>query len=406
MNPKLADTLVLVFSQGASLRGWEQSGRLGREWAMIRGLLECYAQVVFVTYGDADEEMVLRRTATEDEAARIAVIANSRGLAAGPYSNEIVRGVVAECAGPSVVVRTSQMAGGEVAVRLTHALRAVGKTVGLVARGGSLWTRFVAHEHGPHSREAVESAVRERVLCCEADVVVGTTAEMVQDLAWRYGLDPARTAVIPNYVVSDGALGEPQDREKGLLLYAGKLTARKRVGLLIEALALLPETTRAGVKLEIVGEGPQQAELEQLAARLGTPVVFRRGLTYDQLRERMSRCELFLHASELEGHPKLVLEAMACGAAAVVTDAPGLAEVVEHGLTGLRLAPEARTMALAIGELLADPEWRGSIGTAAARAARGTYALPAVLKKEAAAHALALSHGRGRGEGFVTRMSA
>ena len=66
-------------------------------------------------------------------------------------------------------------------------------------------------------------------------------------------------------------------------------------------------------------------------------------------------------ASALEGHPKTVIEAMALGAAVVVADAPGLGEVVTHGVTGLRVEAQPGPIADAIGFLLDEP-WREQMG--------------------------------------------
>jgi glycosyltransferase involved in cell wall biosynthesis len=56
---------------------------------------------------------------------------------------------------------------------------------------------------------------------------------------------------------------------------------------------------------------------------------------------------------------------MGCEVAVVASDAGGLPEVVEHGVTGL-IVPRGDTPALAeaIGSLLADPERRRSMGIA------------------------------------------
>ena len=275
-------------------------------------------------------------------------------------------------------------------------------TAALIARGGYLWTRFVAHDEGPHSQAAHDSAARERFLCQAADMVVGTTPDMVEDLSWRYGLDPLHTAVIPNYVLVDEMPRGAAGRTPGLLLYAGQLVARKRVDVLVQALALITPEVREAIRFEIIGDGPERAALERLAASLKVPVVFRSRVPHHDLLARMRECELYIQASELEGHPKTVLEAMASGAAVVVADAPGLGDAVTHGVTGLRVTPDARSFAHAIEELLNDQEWRDMMGSAAAQATRSSLGLDTILPMEVAVHRRALEQARRRaamGEG-------
>jgi glycosyltransferase involved in cell wall biosynthesis len=58
-----------------------------------------------------------------------------------------------------------------------------------------------------------------------------------------------------------------------------------------------------------------------------------------------------------EGFPMTLLEAMACGTPAVVSDLGSLREIVEEGATGARFRPgDAQALAQIIEQLVADPE--------------------------------------------------
>jgi glycosyltransferase involved in cell wall biosynthesis len=391
----IADALVLVFTYGVSLREWEVSGMLGREWALYHNLLPHYRKLVIVTYGRQDDAATLADIMrSSPDADRVSLVCNTHNLTPAQYVASLPLRVQTELMGfDTAVVKTNQMAGGDIAVRITESLRSQGIVAALIARGGYLWTRFVAHDHGPHSQAAVEAAARERTLCLAADAVVGTTDEMVADLAWRYGLDPVCTAVIPNYALTDREPVCAHDREKGYLLYAGQLIPRKRVSILIEAINLLADNVREGLNFEIIGDGVERANLEALAKKLNVPVTFANRVPHDQLLVKMRSCTLYLQASELEGHPKTVLEAMAAGAVPVVADAPGM-EVVQHGVCGLRLGPEPRLFAHAITELLADADWRSSLGATAASTTRAAYSLSRILQQEVAVHQRALDRAR------------
>lgn len=393
MEPHTADTLVLVFTPGVSLRTWRETGMLSREWALYERLAEHYERIVVVTFGDADDGEYLRAAATAEVWARTVVVSNTDGLPASGYLESVpLRTAAAVGEARGVVVKTNQMLVGELAATIADAIRGRGIPVGLIARGGYLWTRFVAHEHGPHSPQALDAERAERALCTAADMTVGTTAEMVEDLAWRYGLDPTRAVVVPNYVLTDRPESD-EAREEGLVLYAGQLVARKRVDLLIEAIAIVAEGGRK-VQLEITGDGPELRRLKALAAERNAPVNFRPRIPHDQLLERMRRCSLYAQASELEGHPKTVIEAMASGAPVLVANATGLAGVVTHGSNGLRVEPDVHAIAHAMEELLADADWRDSLGAAAARTARAAYGLPGIVERELAVHRLAFEQGQ------------
>lgn len=390
---RVADALVLVFTAGVSLREWERTGMLEREWALYRRLAPSYGRLVLVTYGVDDGPVAAGL------GPGVTLVCNSGGLEAVAYSASLAKrvGDATEGAG-SVLVKTNQMEGGDAAVRIARHLRATGQRVGLVARGGYPWSRFVAWEQGPDSSAALEAGAREGELCRAAGVVVGTTETMVSDLAWRHGLAMGRMRVVPNYVLTPACDESAREQDRAGLsgkdgqtvLFAGRLTAQKRVGLLIEAMARLPEDLRAGTTLGIIGEGPQEAELRELARTLGVRAKFEGRIPHAALLERLGRCTVYAQVSSHEGHPKTVLEAMSAGAAVLVSDGPGLGEVVEPGQTGVRVAGHADVIAAELAVLLRDPGLRGRLGRVARREVRKRLSLDRVIDLELGAHAAAL----------------
>lgn len=402
MSTFLADALVLVFTDWSSLRRWLESGQLERDWAMDDAMGRHYRRLMLIStdhesgldFGDALARRVLVDGSTP---APTEFVTNTSGLPLEQYLDE-VPGRVAETLADagSAVVRTHHMAAGRLALRITARLRRAGKQVGLLARGSYLWSRFAAHEFGNASREAIHAAAVERELCTAADAVAGTTGKMVDDLAWRHSLDPQKGIIVPNYVLADGPVPSAAEREPGLLVYVGKLVRRKRVELLIQAVARLPDQVRNAVRLHIIGDGPMQPELQRLATNLNAPVRFLQRRPHAQLLDELRRCQLFLHASELEGHPRSVIDAMAVGAPVLVADTPGLGSVIQHGATGIRVPADPEAFSTAIGELLADEDWREMLGSAAARVTRAAFGLDQILALELASQRLALERGTSR----------
>lgn len=387
------DALVLVFTRGVSLVEWRATGLLEREWALYEGLRPHYGSIVVVTWGGREDLAV-------DLGPGVTVIANEAGQAEEMYAAGLparVRGVLSGRSG--IVVKTNQMSAGDSAVRIAAELRRGGARVGLIARGGYLWSRAVAREAGSGSAAAIAAARAEGDLCRAADVVVGTTHEMLDDLAWRYTLDASRGALIPNYVLDDAPVGAASGRKAAEVLYAGRLGREKRVDLIVEACARLRGAVEPAITLRVVGDGPEETRLRARARELGVDAVFEHRLPHRELLERMSRCTVYAQASEYEGHPKTVLEAMACGAAVVVCDTPGLGDVVQHAVTGLRCPPAPEAMARMIEGLLADADWRESLGMRAAEETRARLSLSKILGVELAAHRRALAGGaRAAGE--------
>jgi len=92
--------------------------------------------------------------------------------------------------------------------------------------------------------------------------------------------------------------------------------------------------------------------------------------------------DCFVLASQTEGMPGALLEAMAWGLPAVTTDAPGCEELVVDGRTGF-VAPRGRPQELAslIGRVLANPERSAAMGRAARRRALERFSLRAVVRR-------------------------
>lgn len=117
----------------------------------------------------------------------------------------------------------------------------------------------------------------------------------------------------------------------------------------------------------IIGEGPKEAELKELAVKLLPPrAVLFPGTVRDP--ERYYRVAgLFVLPSQFEGFPNALLEAMACGCAVIATDSPGgTSEIVRHGVDGLLTPPgDVRTLAREMDRLMTDAGERSRLGARA-----------------------------------------
>lgn len=170
-------------------------------------------------------------------------------------------------------------------------------------------------------------------------------------------IDPARITSIPNFTDLTPYPGVP---EGDYFVYFGRLLYEKGIDTLIRAAGRLPVG-----RLELVGEGPLQGELEDLARREGGGRVGFRGFrTGDELRRLISGAQFVVVPSRwYENLPFSVMEAMAAGKAVVAADIGGIPEMVEDGVTGL-LYPVGDEEALraALERLIADPALRAEMG--------------------------------------------
>ncbi|PIR44957.1 MAG: hypothetical protein COV10_01995 [Candidatus Vogelbacteria bacterium CG10_big_fil_rev_8_21_14_0_10_51_16] len=121
-----------------------------------------------------------------------------------------------------------------------------------------------------------------------------------------------------------------------LYLFIGRLIHQKAVDILIEAFKRI-ETDAC---LLIVGQGKDRDMLEELVKKLGLQkrVIFA-GIRNDVPQLLMSS-DCFVLPSRHEGLPMVLIEALAAGAATIVSDFASAGEVVTHEKNGLILPRE------------------------------------------------------------------
>jgi glycosyltransferase involved in cell wall biosynthesis len=90
--------------------------------------------------------------------------------------------------------------------------------------------------------------------------------------------------------------------------------------------------------------------------------------------EWLAQADVFALTSLYEGTSTALLEAMASGLAVVATDVGGTSRLVQDGVTGLLVPPQAPSrVAAALVRLLTDAELRLTLGENACRLVRSTF---------------------------------
>lgn len=160
------------------------------------------------------------------------------------------------------------------------------------------------------------------------------------------------------------------DSETPTIVTVARLAKQKQLDVLLRAFARVVKILPA--RLLILGEGLLRSQLESLCRELQIEdCVAMPG--YDRNPYRyMSACDVFVLASAWEGCPIALQEAMACGAAVVVNDAPGGSkDLIEHGKYGMMVAPgDSEALATGILQILTNPNLKQHYQTQACKRAR------------------------------------
>ena len=154
-----------------------------------------------------------------------------------------------------------------------------------------------------------------------------------------------------------------------ILLSVGRLEAQKDFGTLVRAVALVPDA-----HLCIVGDGHLRTPLETLARTLGIAGRVHFLGKRNDIPALLRNADMYTQSSAWEGFGIAAVEAMASGLPLVVSDVPGLREVVGDAVVTVAPAsPEA--FAGAVNGLLKNAPRRAALSRLArARAARFSIA--------------------------------
>ena len=203
-----------------------------------------------------------------------------------------------------------------------------------------------------------------RLVYPKSDRVVAVSNGVAQDLATTIQFPRRDIQVIYNPVVTptllanaDSLLCHPwfQPSCPPTILGVGRLTYAKNFQVLLKAFAKIRK--ELFVRLVILGDGPERANLIQLADNLGVKDdLFMPGFVENPYKY-MRNATVFALSSRWEGLPTVLIEALACGTPVISTDCPhGPREILEEGRWGT-LVPvnDCNALANALKKSLVNP---------------------------------------------------
>ena len=252
--------------------------------------------------------------------------------------------------------------------------------------------RIVAGERSVDPWKNWHELAIDRWLARRTDRIV-VNSSGVRDFYVHHGLPSEKFAIIPNgigpFAPSDltraALLAELQLPEGARLVGAvGRLWPQKRIKDLIWAADLL-KVIRDDVHLLIIGDGPLRERLEKFRhqVRIEDKVHF---LGHrDDVPRLLPHFDALWLASEYEGMPNVVMEAMAAGVPVVATDISGNRDLVMPGETGY-LVPIGDRAAFAreTRRLLDDAELARRLGEAGRQRMLAEFTIEQMVERHAA----------------------
>ncbi len=226
----------------------------------------------------------------------------------------------------------------------------------------------------PPMREEVE-----RVIACEADLIVATTRAEARTLR-AMGAAEDRVRVVPCGVdlsrFSTEVPGVLRPTGRPRIVVASRLVARKGIAEVIRALPSVPGAelvVAGGPPAGLVTDDPEGVRLAEVAREVGVDdrVEFLGAVSRDDMPALLRSADVVACCPWYEPFGLVAVEAMACGVPVVATQVGGLAETVADGVTGLLVEPRnPSAIAAALDRILSDPATRRRMAERALQRAR------------------------------------
>jgi glycosyltransferase involved in cell wall biosynthesis len=134
--------------------------------------------------------------------------------------------------------------------------------------------------------------------------------------------------------------------------------------------------------LVIVGSGPDEIYLKQLAKSINANVTFLGEISHNEIPKILASSKIYLNLSTHEGLSYALLEAMACGLPSIVSNIPGNTQIISHKENGIIVSlDKADELNKAIKKLSSSNELCLAYGKSAQLIIRSQYVQSVQLDK-------------------------
>jgi len=192
----------------------------------------------------------------------------------------------------------------------------------------------------------------------EYDAIVALTPQEKGLLTRKLGVKPEKITIIPNGIDDeisniDMNITDTEMNDCPIVLYVGRISKSKNVGLLIKAMGIV--LGRASAKLILAGPDENLiAKLKGLSKKYGTDFHYKGQVFGIEKYRLFSECTILAHPTVYEAFGITLLEAQAFGKPCIITGEGGQMYAAPPGMTSLHAMPNPKDFAEKILALLTD----------------------------------------------------
>lgn len=361
--------LALFFTLGMSVKGWYDAGLVQRDSLLYERLCARGYEVLFVTYGNADDQQYLI------PGSRVRVLTKPSGLTNRQYGWSIPS-IHLDVLSTVDVIKSHQVFGAWFAIWAKLRLRKP-----CIVRCGYLPSVFTARMQSSR-RERARIWIEEFLAFRMADAVCVPSQAEIKYICRRYGVNPARAHVCPNWIDTEQFKPDPEvGKHPRRVCFVGRFHPQKQPLLLLEALKGLRD-----IELLMIGGGPLRQQIEARIREYGLNATVLDRVPNETLPAYLNSSAVYVLSSLCEGgSPKTLLEAMACGLPVVSTNAFGVNEAFQDDVHGYKCAAsDVQAFREAILALLDDPIRSQTFGQQGRQHVIAKYSIERAIEREIA----------------------
>lgn len=356
--------LGLFMTRGMSLEQWNKLGSLAREIKPYNKLAIEFKKIYIFSYGLKDDKLF--RSSLQEN---IQIIGRNKYIPSLLYSfliplihNKILKNID--------ILKTNQMDGSWAAVLSKKIHKKF-----LVVRCGYEWLYTIQKKNTSSIKQSIAFIV-EKFAYLNANKIILTSDASKYFVTKNFAIDDKKIKLIPNYIDTD--LFKPLVLEKDgkRILFIGRLEKDKNPMNLILACA------GTDLKIVFIGEGSQKDQLQELALKNKVDVVFLGKVDQIKLPEEINKSQIFVLPSYMEGNPKSLLEAMACGAACIGSNIDGIKNLIRNEENGILSDNDPKSLKCSILKVVQDNALSNRLGINAREQIKRENALEVCLENE------------------------
>ena len=170
-------------------------------------------------------------------------------------------------------------------------------------------------------------------------------------------------------------------KNKTIIFSASRLVEWKGIDTIIKAFSLIEKEFKK-TELVIAGTGPEEQNLIKLVKKLKLTkkIKFKGNVKRNEIADYFNSIDIFILASSFEGSPNVLLEAMACGKACIVSNVKSVTEITGNSSLNFRIGNEEE-LAEKIRIILNSEKKMESLGKKARKVIEKKYSLKKIVEK-------------------------